>query len=364
MYLTQIIEHPKLTRTLLNIVKSRRIAHAYLFDGNEGSGSLVIAIAFIREIMSLDLDEKDLMNLNKKIDEFSHPDIHLCFPVGANGNSSYYFSKWTKFIKKNPYHSLSDWNDSVADKSNLQIKVDDIIDISKKINLNPYEGKYKFIFLWMPEKMNVYAANKMLKILEEPPDNTFIIMVSENQDIILPTILSRVQNIHVKRISNDDIIRKLKHKGIDDEKKNQYIAFKSDGNWNKAINLVQNKYQNYIFEDIFVGFIKNVIHNKIHLLIDLINKFIDKYNKNEIKQFIFYCSDVFRAMFMANNNLKVNFIDFKNKEIDSFFSFFKNVDMNHILKSMDDAIYFLERNVNTKMILLDIFMNLKNDHKK
>ena len=360
MYLNKIIEHSELRRGLLNIIKSKKIGHAYLFSGNQGNGSFSIAMGFVREILLSNADEHNISVINSKIDEFVHPDIHFCFPVIAKETSSSFFSKWSTLIKNKPYSTLLDWTNLLEAKSNLNIRVEDIIDISRKVKLKSYESKYSIIFIWMPEKMNSYASNKFLKLLEEPPIDTIIVMVCEDDEHILPTVLSRVQNIYVKRISNQDIITKIKNKGIYDSQRIKQIVLKSNGNWQKVMELLENKIDNTKFEDIFYDIINGIYANKWYLVIYCINKIVDRYNKSEIKQFILYCSDMIRSIMMLNHNINnVDLIEFKNKKIKNFGKSINNSSIKDILAKMDESIYYIERNVNVKMTLLSIFANIE-----
>ena len=185
---------------------SGRIPHAQLFVGPEGCGTLPMAIAYAQYVLCLNSGMENSggnESCNLKFQTLSHPDLHFIYPNVANEDvkskpkSADFIADWRAFVLKNPYGSLFDWYKHLGvEKKQGMIRVEDAQDILKSLALKSYEGGYKVMIVWMVEKMNIEASNKLLKLLEEPPDKTLFILISENEEDIIQTIRSRCQVLH------------------------------------------------------------------------------------------------------------------------------------------------------------------------
>ena len=168
-----------------------RIPHAQLFVGPEGSGTLPMALAYAQYIICGNINgENEGQNqaCNTKCDTLSHPDLHFAFPVSnsekvkSHAVSNHYMEEWRQFIREQPYGNLFDWYRLIGiEKKQGQIGVDEAHDIVKKLSLKSYEGGYKVMLIWMAEKMNTATANKLLKLIEEPPQKTVFLLIAENE---------------------------------------------------------------------------------------------------------------------------------------------------------------------------------------
>jgi len=230
MLFKDIIGQEKLKNHLIQTVNNRRISHAQLFIAPKGSGALPLAIAYAQYILC---HNKDLENnlgdeaCNLKFEKLVHPDLHFAFPVAINEKvkkhpvSNLFLEEWRKFIKNTPYGSLFNWYQKLGiENKQGQIGVDEAEDIVKKLVLKSYEGGYKVMIIWMAEKMNISASNKLLKLIEE----------------------------HIKALSKsvikEELIKKFKLSEYDAEK----IAHQSNGDWNKAIRSLNQNDNEDVFE--------------------------------------------------------------------------------------------------------------------
>ena len=189
------------TSTLLG-----RIPHAQLFIGPEGCGNLAMAIAYAQFVLCNNTDKEneggnDSCNLKFKL--LLHPDLHFVYPnvtnedVKSKPKSADFIAEWREFVAQNPYGSLFDWYSHLGVQNKQgEIRVDDAQDILKSLALKSYEGGYKIMIVWMADKMNIAASNKLLKLLEEPPEKTLFILISENEEDIIQTIRSRCQVLY------------------------------------------------------------------------------------------------------------------------------------------------------------------------
>ena len=213
MFFKKIPGNNKTKKELILGVKTNRISHAQLFSGNSGSGKLALAFAYARYLNCMNkLDEDSCGKCSScfKYNSLTHPDLHLIFPVLKIGGaktaiSDHFINTWREFVLKNVYGSLNDWIDTFGAENKTGesglIYKDEAISLHKKLSLKNFEGAYRIILVWMPEQMDIKTSNKLLKLLEEPPNRTIFLVVSEKPDILLPTIVSRLQKTHIQDLS-------------------------------------------------------------------------------------------------------------------------------------------------------------------
>lgn len=351
-----------------------RIAHAQLFIGPEGSGTLAMAVAYAQYLIcknSNGENEGGLQACNLKFDSLSHPDMHFAFPVAnsdkvkSHAVSDHYMEEWRQFVKEQPYGNLFDWYQLIGiEKKQGQIGVDEAQDIVKKLSLKSYEGGYKVMLIWMAEKLNNAAANKLLKLIEEPPEKTVFILIAEDEEQIIQTILSRCQILHFPRVAEDAISNALAERGMPQEEAFR-IAHESDGNFNKALDLMNNDSEELIFERWFVQWVRTAFKAKgnksaIHELI-LWSDEVSKTGRETQKQFLQYCLTVMRQALMINFNaskLAYMRIHVEGFQLEKFAPFIHENNILDIVKELEDAMYHVERNGNSKIILTDLSIKL------
>ncbi len=216
MLFKEVIGQNKVIGQLTDAVKKGRIGHSQLFLGPDGSGTLALAIAFARYLSCTQKEGDDSCNTCAsclKYRKLIHPDLHFVFPVNKtktkekdNPVSDDFIAAWREAVLKNPYLSLNQWYDiiGIENKQGL-INVYESKAVLNKLSLKSFESEYKIMIIWHPEKMHPYAANKLLKIIEEPPDKTIFLAATDSTDQILPTVLSRFQIVKVSKINNNDL---------------------------------------------------------------------------------------------------------------------------------------------------------------
>lgn len=214
MRFSEIPGQKEIIGKLVNTVNQGRVSHAQLFAGPEGCGSLAIALAYAQFVSCEDRLPGDSCGKCKsciKYEKLIHPDLHFVFPVIKDKRSNEpvsdnYIEQWRDFVKQSPYFSLNNWLDSI-EVGNAQglIFASEASEIIRKLSLKTFESDYKILILWLPEKMHISTANKLLKLIEEPPEKTLFILVSEEPDKIIPTIASRCQMVKVPSFKTPDI---------------------------------------------------------------------------------------------------------------------------------------------------------------
>ncbi|QXP66464.1 DNA polymerase III subunit delta' [Polaribacter sp. AHE13PA] len=369
MLFNQIIGQEHIKKHLKVSAENGRIPHAQLFVGKEGSGTLPMAIAYAQFLLCNFSDNVDVCNL--KCDKLQHPDLHFTYPVTSNDNvkkhpvSSLFLEDWRSFIETQPYGSLFNWlqHIGVENKQGI-IGVDEAEEVVKKLRLKSYEGGFKVMIIWMAEKMNIAAANKLLKLIEEPPEKTVFILITENEGQIINTIKSRCQALHFPVLSEQDISNALVEKHQVSENNATKIAHQAEGNFNKALQLLQNDSSDLVFEEWFIAWIRTAFKAKgnasvVQQLIEWSDT-IAKTGRETQKRFLDYCLQFFRqAMLLNYKSENLVFMESKTGfNLSKFAPFVHSGNILDIEKELNDAMYHIERNGNPKIILLDLSMKL------
>jgi len=375
MYFDDILGLPHIKNHLSSSADAGRIPHAQLFVGAEGTGLLPMALAYARYILcqttsaSMPVDKKSACNI--KFDSFAHPDIHFAFPVAnsdkvkSHAVSNHYTKEWLTFLKEQPYGNLFDWYRAIEiEKKQGQIGVDEAQEIVKKLFLKSYEGGYKVLIIWMAEKMNTSAANKLLKLIEEPPKNTVILLLCENEELIIQTIKSRCQTLHFPPLSEAVVTVALEKEGATAQESLR-IAQEANGNYNKALDLLRNDSEDLVFEKWFVQWVRSAFKAKgnkaaIHELI-LWSDELNKTGRETQKKFLQYCIAIIRQALLINYGVEA--LAFMKIHVDGFNlkKFAPFIHENNILaitEELETAIYHIERNGNAKIIFTDISIKL------
>ena len=359
----QIIGQENLINNLKHNVSEQRLSHAQLFVGKAGYGVLPLVLAYAKAILKAD---KEISS--SKVDHLNHLDLHFSFPVFTENNKSLsnrLFGEFRTMILENPYSEYSEWKD-ILDSQNKQlfISADEIEEQNEKFSLKSFEGGKKILIVWQADKMNTAAANKFLKFLEEPPNDTLIFLIAESADDILPTIFSRCQLVEVPRITDFDLDEALTAKGIAMEKTRE-IIFSAEGNWNSAQILLDADQSVSEFESLFVSWVRFAFLAKKQpqMLKEIVKwgRSIAGWNKEKQKQFLDYCAEMFRLALMQNygvEHLVYKRIAQNNFKWESFSNFIHGKNIESILEEISAADYHLARNANSKIVWTDLGIKL------
>ena len=375
MLFSEILGQDHIKSHLTKSTDAGRIPHAQLFIGPEGSGTLPMAIAYAQYVLCSNAGSENTGGneaCNLKFAGLSHPDLHFVFPVATNSEvkshpvSANFLKQWREFVTETPYGSLFDWYKKIDIQNKQgQIGVDEAHEIMKSLSLKAYEGGYKVMIIWMADKMNIATSNKLLKLLEEPPQKTVFILIAESEDDLLQTILSRCQVLKFGALSEKVITDALvKRQGIESGAAYK-LAHQAQGNYNKALHLVHKDDDGHPFEEWFVMWVRAAFRAKgnaaaIHDLIAW-SETIASIGREAQKQFINFCIDMFRQALLLNYNAKelVYMEPAVDKfKLENFAPFVNGTNINDIFKELSDALYHIERNGNAKIILTDLSIKL------
>lgn len=355
----EIIGQQATKKLLQDSIHDGRVGHAQLFVGEEGFGVLPLALAMAQEIFA-----KENPASVHKVENLNHLDLHFSFPVFSEKNvslSKRFFDNFREMVLANPYSSFDDWT-SFLESENKQffISADEAEDIGQRFNLKSFEGGSKILIVWRADKMNAAAANKILKFLEEPPKNTYIILCAPNTNDILPTILSRCQIVNIPRIADEEIAEKLKAHNAAKE-----IAYQAQGDWNLAQSLLTNNDSASEFETLFIQWVRNAFQakKKPEVLREIVKwaRQIAEWNREKQLKFLNYCIEIFRLAMLqnyGNDNLVYKKLNEGNFNWQSFSRFIHGANIVSIVEEISEASYHISRNANSKIVLTDMGIKL------
>ena len=344
-----------------------RVAHSQLFISPEGTGGLSLALAFARMIIE---NSSFFEGTSYKLSELKHPDLHFLFPTAANkdvkskASSTLFLNEWREFVNSDPYGNLFDWYLKLGvENKQGKIGTDDVEDLVKKMSLKSYEGGWKVAIIWMAEKLNQVATNKLLKLIEEPPKKTLFIFVCEKEGALLDTLVSRCQISKLGPIKRSEIESFLIKKGIE-KSIAKSSSINAEGNLRRALKNAYNNENEKIFEEWFLKWLRTafmVRHNKEEVL-ELIawSKTISKTGREVQKSFLEFSLGVFRSALLKNYGIN-SLVNFEPKTDLNFESFSKYVTGNNIEEihsEIEGSIVAIQANGNPNMIFMDLSLKL------
>lgn len=374
MDFSEVIGNQHLKAHLSTTVENGRIPHAQLFCGINGSGLLPMALAYASELLSRQFEKgsPEYIQSKNKVSRLAHPDLHFVYPVNTsdivkkNAISDNYADQWRKFVLENPYASLFEWLQNLGiEKKQGNISKYEAEQISKKLSLKAFEGGYKVMIIWMAENMNSECSNKILKLIEEPSNKTVLLLLTENEGKILTTIHSRCQKLHFPLLSEADIAEGL----VKNLKVQETIALQTSrrarGDYNKALQLLQESGEDQIFEKWFISWVRTAFRAKgnkgaINNLLDWSDELASQGRETQ-KKFLAYCLEVFRQAMLQNYQAdSLTFFEASDQSfsLSKFSPFVHQNNIFEITAALEEASYHIERNGNGKIIFTDLSIKL------
>ena len=370
MKLSEVIGQKSIIEKLTRSVKEERVSHAQIFAGPEGSGKLALAIAFAQYISCdnrTDTDSCGECLSCIKYEKLAHPDLHFVFPVFKKGSSTdpvsdNFIEQWREQISESPYFNLNGWLGRIGvENEQGLIYSSEAAVIIKKLGLKPYEADYKVMIIWLPEKMHTATANKLLKLIEEPPEKTIFLLVSEDTSLVLPTILSRCQFVRIPSIDKESMIRAFSQKLDVPFDKAAELAHVANGNFLKAISLVTEDESRKQNMDNFISLMRFAWQKKIISLSEWADN-ISLSGREAQKRFLTFSLTQLRENFMMSMGQEENRLVYLMSEEEEFarkFNTFINTKNIYALeKEFSLAYEHISANGNAKIIFLDLALRI------
>jgi DNA polymerase III subunit delta' len=377
MYFKDVIGQQQIKDKLIQTVKDGRIPHAQLFAGLEGTGAFQLAMAYTRYIHCTDRGEQDACGKCpscQKFDKLIHPDTHFVFPIfKPNSNKKWvcddFLPQWRTFQESNTYFTFNTWMEFIkAGNAQGSIYADEGDEILRKLSFKTYESDYKVMFIWLPEKMHVVCANRLLKILEEPPANTVFLLVSEDSEQLLTTILSRAQMIRVRGIEpealRDAITANFSLGGEDLEA----CIHRANGSWLKALEYMESSEENNLYLQQFIrcmrgaytiaNFSSDKRLEKQRSLKDmkLWSEEMSKLGREPSKKYLSYAQRLVRENFVLNvKQPELNYLAPAEQTFSKKFApFINHKNIVSFMEELELAERHIEQNVNAKLVFFDL----------
>ena len=364
-----IIGQEQIKKNLIQTVLDQRVSHAQLFFGPEGNEKLALAIAYAQYINCPEARKQHLTDSCGtcpscvKYQKLIHPDLHFIFPVATTKKvtrkpkSIDYIEEWRSFLLSNDFHvNLHEWYEAIGIENKQGIiNADDCSEIIHTLSYKSYESEYKVMILWMVEKLYYSAAPKILKILEEPPEKTLFILISEDPDQIISTIRSRTLLVKIPKIGIPDLTNFLIRKYSLNEREAGIISRQSSGNLKLALNRLQRVEEDQYNFITFRKWMLLCYDNKIVDLVGFTSE-ISKIGRENQKTFLLYALGVIQscaAIVFRNEDLVTADSD-ELKFLQKFSRFINASTIDFFFELFNTAIYHIERNAHPQTLFLDL----------
>lgn len=364
MFFKEIIGQEATKQRLIQSVREERVSHAQLFAGPEGTGKLALAIAYAQYVACTNRQTNDSCGecpSCKKYRKLIHPDLHFVFPVVKTPKfkepvSDNFLEEWRAMIAQSPYFNLDQWFDLIGvENAQGLIYAHQSEEIIRKLNLKSYESEYKVMIIWLPEKMHVACANKLLKMIEEPPVKTLFVLITENEEDIISTIRSRCQLITVPPIDSISMTKALEQipeaEGVDIRN----IVHLSKGNFGKAIELLQPDEQTLFNLERFKELMRFSYGRKYSDLFKWVDQ-VAGIGREKQKSLLNYFLNILRENFIYNlKNRELTFMSDQEEDFSKRFSPFINErNIQELTQVFELAFAHIGMNGNPRIIFTDV----------
>lgn len=369
---SEVIGQEDIKQKLTSMVDDEHVPHAMILCGPYGCGKMAMAMAMASYLLtegSMRINPQfNKANSEAMIGQWEHPDLHFSFPTikrtGMSADhqpvSGDYAKEWRQMLMQGPYFNISQWMDYM-DAANQQAIITgaESDELARKLSLKSSLGGYKVAVIWLPERMNLTSANKLLKLLEEPPHQTIFIMASEEPEKLLDTIKSRTQRIDMKRLTNKDICDALvQQRGID-EAAAQRIARLANGNWMNALDALNTSNENRQFFDMFTMLMRLAYTRNIKELKKW-SEAVAAYGREKQRRMLVYFIGQVRENFMYNfRNPELTYMTVEEENFSKKFSpFINELNVIEISELMERANRDIGQNANAKIVMFDMALKM------
>jgi DNA polymerase-3 subunit delta' len=356
-----VIGQSELKKDFIREIKHGKIAHAQLFMGPLGHGGLPLALAFTQYLFCKNPSDADSCGICPsclKVQESQHPDVHFVFPVVQTLSqvSDGFLEEWRAQIKENPYFDAYSWTKTIDPKERKPIiGGEESGEIIRKLNLKSYEGGYKVLLIWLAEEMNPTSSNKLLKILEEPPKNTVIFLLSEDPSKLLATIQSRTQFVRIPKIESEYLTKELMSRFQLEKNQAESIAAFSEGDFIKASHFLNDSDNKGIYREHFIQLMRTSYKKDVLGMMQWADGMAAE-GKERQKLFIQYALHMFRQSLLSNymGDVLLRISTEEEQFLKNFAPFISGNNIREFIETFDDAHYHIDRNANARILFTQL----------
>lgn len=368
MYFKDIIGQESVKSRLILSANQGIVPHAQLFSEPSGAGAFPLALAYARYLNCKHRSATDscgTCSSCKKFDQLVHPDIHFVFPIILSKEKKKeicddYLPEWRQFVSENPYFDIDKWVNYMGTHSTQAlIPVKEASEIISKLSLKPLEAAYRCVLIWMPEKMNEESSNRLLKLIEEPPINTIFLLITENPDQIISTIISRTQRISIRGIEKDAIAEAMESKYALSAQDAIQVASMSQGSMIKAMEMISLNEEKAFYLDLFISMMRNSWTKNVKGMKEAAETFASL-GKEKQKNFFAYAQHMIRENFIYNIGnpsliaLNQNESTFSTK----FAPYVNERNVEDLVSELELAERHVTQNVNPRFVFFDISLKI------
>lgn len=367
MQFSSLPGHQKLKLNLSTNVDNGRIPHAQLFCGLAGYGPLPLAIAYVQYLFCEEKQDGDSCgkcSSCQRVESLNHPDLHFSFPFKPVAKkkeaSQAYFKEWRDQLNESHYFNIQEWNDR-CDLGNSQplIPASEAKSISEKLALKSFEGGVKVLIMWHADLLNKQASNKLLKLIEEPPNDTVIILISQDQDQLLKTITSRTQLVSVNRITDEEMTQYLVEKQGLEKGRAVSVVNLSEGSYLRVKRQLQTSDNELVYFNYFQTWMRLCYQKKVLEVFNWADSMAGIGREHQ-KQFFLYCLHMSRQCILGNYT-DMNMVSIQGEERAFLLKFAKFINHNNVIQMTEEfnnAHYHIERNANPKILFTDLSIKI------
>lgn len=339
------------------MIRTDRMPHALLLLAATGSGGLPLALALAQYLLCEQKGEQEAAcgtcNHCRKAAKYVHPDLHFSFPtIGTNALSDHFLPQWREALFANPYLEINDWLQHIgAENKQGNINKDECLNIIRKLSLKSFESPRKVVILWLPEYLG-NEGNRLLKVIEEPPEQTVFILVAENQELILNTILSRCQLVKINPLSDDEIAAALTDRNSIPAEDAMAMAQLASGNFNDALKAAQHEESDQAVR--FLDWMRRCYKGVPKEMVEWANDFAGQGRENQ-KHFLQYALHFWRE-FLVLKTRGEEVVRLREREKQTAIGMAKVIQLPQleaIIQLLDDCMFYVERNAHPKLLFLD-----------
>nr|MBP7472527.1 DNA polymerase III subunit delta [Prevotella sp.] len=368
MIFNDVIGQKDAEQQLIQLEEEHHIPHAMLFCGPEGCGKLAIALDFASYLLKKGLSDIALKTSEAMLKKLEHPDLHFTYPtiktpgMGSEHQpvSDDFSNEWHELMMSTHYPTFEQWQTKMGGGNKQAVITGAESDaIARKLCLKSSQGGYKISIIWLPERQNIASANKLLKLLEEPPQMTIFMLISEQPELLLETIRSRTQRFDFKKIEDKDIEDALvSARGLEPDMAHR-VARVANGNWNKALEELDAGNENKLFLDMFIMLMRLAYMRNIHDQKKW-SETVAAFSREKQRRMILYFQRMVRENFMFN---------FRNKDLiymtqdeenfaKNFARFINEANVIDISELLNKAYRDIGQNANAKIVFFDLALNM------
>ena len=368
----EVIGQEEVWQRLITMVREDRLPHAIMLCGPQGCGKMALALAFASYLICQNREGHDEAcgecRQCKMLEKWGHPDLLFSYPTIKTPNmgsehkpvSEDFAEEWRNMISRSPYFNIEQWMTEIgAENQQAIITAGESDELNRKLSLKSSQGGYKVSVIWLPERMNIECANKILKLIEEPPSQTIFIMVSENPDNLLETIRSRVQRIDVKKTDNESIQKALVGKYGISEDDAMRVARLANGDWLTAVSELSADGENKEFLADFQSLMRLAYQRNVRELKHW-SENINSYGREKQKRFLTYFLRMIRESFMYNfQQPELSYMTSQEEAFTANFARFVNEsNILQITELANKAIRDISQNANGKIVFFDMALQM------